>query len=45
MDLEVLTFPQSQYFYFSFRTFKGELKILQLTLCPQIQLEKSLKWA
>ena len=44
MDLEVFTFPQNQYFYFSFQTFKGTLKMLQITFYPQIQQEKSLKW-
>ena len=44
MDLEVFTFPQNQYFYLSFQTFKGTLKMLQITFCPQIQQEKSLKW-
>ena len=33
-----------QYFYWSFQTFKGTLKMLQMTFCPQIQQEKSLKW-
>ena len=44
VDLEVFTFPQNQYFYLSFQTFKGTLKMLQVTFCPQIQQEKSLKW-
>ena len=44
MDLEVFTFPQNQYFYLSFQTFKSTLKMLQITFCPQIQQEKSLKW-
>ena len=34
----------NQYFYWSFQTFKGTLKMLQMTFCPQIQQEKSLKW-
>ena len=44
MDLEVLTFSQNQYFYLSFQTFKGTLKMLQITFCPQIQQKISLKW-
>ena len=44
MDLEVFTFPQNQYFYLSFQTFKGALKMLQITFCPQIQEEEPLKW-
>ena len=34
----------NQYFYWSFQTFKGTLKMLQMTFCPQIQQKKSLKW-
>ena len=41
--LEVLTFLQIQYFYLSFQTFKGTLKMLQITFCSQTQQEKSLK--
>ena len=40
----MFTFSQSQYSYLSFQTFKGTLKMLQITICPQIQQEKSLKW-
>ena len=36
--------PPKPIFCLSFRTFKGTLKILQMTFCPQIQQEKSLKW-
>ena len=43
MDLELFTFPQNQYLYLSFQTFKGTLKMLQVTFYPQIQQEKSLK--
>ena len=42
--LEVFILPQNQYFYFHFWTFKGTLKMLHITFCPQIQQEKSLKW-
>ena len=28
----------------TFQTFKGTLKMLQITFCPQIQQKKSLKW-
>ena len=42
---EKFTFPQNQYLYLSFRSFKGTLKMLQITFCPQIQQEKSLKWS
>ena len=44
-EQEVFTFPQNQYFHLSFQTFKGSLKILQITFCPQIQQEKSFKWS
>ena len=42
--MEVFTFPQNQYFYLSFQTFKATLKMLQITFCPQIQEEEPLKW-
>ena len=44
MDLELFLLSQNQYSYLSFQSFKGTLKMLQITLCPQIQQEKSLKW-
>ena len=44
MDLEVFTFSKNKYFYLSFQTFKGTLKMLQITFCLQIQQEKTLKW-
>ena len=34
VDLELFTFPKNQYFYLSFQTFKGTLKMLQVTFCP-----------
>ena len=34
--------PQKPLFLFKVSTFKGTLKMLQITLCPQIQQEKSL---
>ena len=45
VNLEKFTFPQNQYLYLSFRSFKGTLKMLQITFRPQIQQEKSLKWS
>ena len=36
---------QNQYFHLSFQVSKGTLKMLQITICPQIQQEKSLKWS
>ena len=45
MDLEVFIFSPNQYFYLSFQIFKGTLKMLQITFCPQIQQEKSLEWS
>ena len=36
--------PPKSIFYLSFQTFKGTLKMLQITFCPQIQQKKSLKW-
>ena len=44
VDLEVLTFSKNQYFYLGFHSFKGTLKMLQVTFCPQIHQGKSLKW-
>ena len=40
----MFTIPQNQYFYSRFRTFKGTLKMLQITFCPQTHQEESLKW-
>ena len=36
-------FPKPN-FYLSLQTFKGTVKMLQITFCHQIQQEKSLKW-
>ena len=44
MDLEVFPCSQNQYSYLSFQTFKGNLRMLQITFCPQVLQEKSLKW-
>ena len=40
----MFTFPQNKYFHLSCQTFKDTLKVLQITFCPQIHQEKSLKW-
>ena len=37
--------PKPIFLFLSFQTFKGTLKMLQITFCPQIQQEKSLKWS
>ena len=36
--------PKPIFLFLSFQTFKGTLKMLQITFCPQFQQEKSLKW-
>ena len=43
--LEVFIFPQNQYFYLHFWTFKGTLKMLQITILPSNSAGKILKMA
>ena len=35
--------PPKPMFFLSFQTFKGTLKMLEITFCPQNQQEKSFK--
>ena len=39
VGMKVFTFPKNRYFYLSFQTFTGTLKMLQITYFPQIQQE------
>ena len=36
--------PPKPNLYLRFQTFMGTLEMPQITFCPQIQQEKSLKW-
>ena len=36
--------PPKPNLYLCFQTFMGTLEMPQITFCPQIQQEKSLKW-